>query len=155
MAKLAVGKAPAQEPLPEARPGDQLNWSKEGELGHCRSRRRPRATMTGSKCSRPTMSTAYRANLEVIAQQPFFLGMDDPPLYRAQLAAMRTVVLPGDLQRLGNEAKALAAKRVADANGRIEVVSFVRSVTFDLIAGYFGVADPSPGALALWGSRLF
>jgi len=32
-AKLAVGKAPPPEPLPEARPGDQLYWSKEGELG--------------------------------------------------------------------------------------------------------------------------
>ncbi len=31
-AKLAVGKAPPAEPLPEARPGDQLYWSKEGEL---------------------------------------------------------------------------------------------------------------------------
>lgn len=30
--KLAVGKAPPPEPLPEARPGDQLSWSKEGEL---------------------------------------------------------------------------------------------------------------------------
>lgn len=29
-AKLAVGKAPAPEPLPEARPGDQLSWSKDG-----------------------------------------------------------------------------------------------------------------------------
>lgn len=29
-AKLAVGKAPAQPPLPEALPGDLLEWSKEG-----------------------------------------------------------------------------------------------------------------------------
>ena len=31
-AKLAVGKAPSPEPLPEARPGDQLYWSKNGQL---------------------------------------------------------------------------------------------------------------------------
>ncbi|MFO0996642.1 MAG: hypothetical protein U1F33_08145 [Alphaproteobacteria bacterium] len=31
-AKLAVGKAPPPEPLPEPRPGDQLYWFKEGEL---------------------------------------------------------------------------------------------------------------------------
>jgi hypothetical protein len=31
-AKLAVGKAPTPYPLPEAQPGDQLNWSKGGEL---------------------------------------------------------------------------------------------------------------------------
>ena len=31
-AKLAVGKAPAPYPLPDAQPGDQLSWSKGGEL---------------------------------------------------------------------------------------------------------------------------
>jgi len=31
-AKLAVGRAPAADPLPEAQPGDQLHWSKDGEL---------------------------------------------------------------------------------------------------------------------------
>ncbi|RUW57014.1 hypothetical protein [Mesorhizobium sp. M8A.F.Ca.ET.021.01.1.1] len=30
--KLAVGKAPKADPLPEARPGDQTSWSKDGEL---------------------------------------------------------------------------------------------------------------------------
>ena len=40
-AKLAVGKAPLPEPLPEARPGDQLYWSKEGELRPPPKPRRP------------------------------------------------------------------------------------------------------------------
>lgn len=31
-AKLAVGKAMKKPPLPEARPGDQTDWSKDGEL---------------------------------------------------------------------------------------------------------------------------
>lgn len=31
-AKLAVGKAPARQPLPEARPGDQLTWSRDSEF---------------------------------------------------------------------------------------------------------------------------
>lgn len=30
-AKLAVGKAPLREPLPDARPGDQLSWSQDGK----------------------------------------------------------------------------------------------------------------------------
>ena len=30
-AKLAVGKAPAQTPLPPAQPGDPLHWSKDGD----------------------------------------------------------------------------------------------------------------------------
>jgi hypothetical protein len=32
-AKLAVGKAPEPESLPQAEPGDQLTWSKDGDLG--------------------------------------------------------------------------------------------------------------------------
>lgn len=36
-AKLAAGKAPKQPPLPNARPGDELEWSRDGE-----SRRAPR-----------------------------------------------------------------------------------------------------------------
>lgn len=31
-AKLAVGKAPPPDPLPEARPGDQLYWSQDGRV---------------------------------------------------------------------------------------------------------------------------
>ena len=31
-AKLAVGKAPKQPPLPEPRPGDQLEWTRDGAL---------------------------------------------------------------------------------------------------------------------------
>lgn len=30
-AKLAVGKAPSQTPLPAPRPGDPLHWTREGE----------------------------------------------------------------------------------------------------------------------------
>lgn len=41
-AKLAVGKAPPLEPLPEARPGDQLGWSKEGGLRRPAKPRPPR-----------------------------------------------------------------------------------------------------------------
>lgn len=31
-AKMAVGKAPPRDPLPDARPGDLLSWSRDGEL---------------------------------------------------------------------------------------------------------------------------
>ena len=31
-AKLAVGKAPKQPPLPEPRPGDPLEWTRDGAL---------------------------------------------------------------------------------------------------------------------------
>jgi cytochrome P450 len=101
-------------------------------------------------------SAPYHRNLEVITGgQPFFLGMDDTPEYRAQIAAMRAVVLPTDLPRLGDEAERLARARVETAGGRLEVVSFIRGIAFDLMARYFGIGEPEEGSLALWGSRLF
>jgi cytochrome P450 len=98
----------------------------------------------------------YEENLAVITDgQPFFLGMEDTDQYRAQLQAMRDVVLAQDLPRLGEEAERRAEAIVAASNGRVEVVSLVRKVTFDLIGGYFGVPEPPRGSLAVWGSRLF
>jgi hypothetical protein len=54
-AKLAVGKAPEKPALPEAQPGDQLNWSREGGL---QSPPRPRIVARppgprGSRLARP------------------------------------------------------------------------------------------------------
>ena len=40
-AKLAVGKACPPEPLPEARPGDQLFWTRDGQLPPAPSTQRP------------------------------------------------------------------------------------------------------------------
>jgi cytochrome P450 len=98
----------------------------------------------------------YQSNLQVItAAQPFFLGMSDGPTYRAQLAGLHAVVLASDLPRLGDEAERLAAARVSAAHGRIELVSFVRAIAFDLIARYFGISESAPGSFALWSSRLF
>ena len=98
----------------------------------------------------------YHDNLQVITGgEPFFLGMSDTPAYRAQLAAARTVVLAADLPRLGDDAERRAAAIVAAAGGRLEVVEFIRRVAFDLYADYFGVPDPAPGRLTIWGSRLF
>ena len=48
-AKLAVGKAPPRTPLPEARPGDQLDWIKDGEL---RAPPPPRPTLPRTKPKR-------------------------------------------------------------------------------------------------------
>jgi hypothetical protein len=55
-AKLAVGKAPAQPNLPEARPGDELEWNRDGEAKRAPgipqgppmpSRRRRHTTLSG------------------------------------------------------------------------------------------------------------
>jgi hypothetical protein len=80
-AKLAVGKAPKQPPLPEPRPGDPLEWTRDGALPK-RARslprppdQRPRAEAPGtaaasrigirwpaepSRCSRPGASRGAR-----------------------------------------------------------------------------------------------
>ncbi len=98
----------------------------------------------------------YHANLDIITdRQPFFLGMDDTPAYEAQLGRWRALVRPGDLAPLGHAAEARAAALVAAAGGRIDVVDLVRQVAFGLYGDFFGVPDPAPGRLAVWGSRLF
>ncbi len=98
----------------------------------------------------------YNANLQVITgNQPFFLGLPDTPQYHAQLDAMRAVVLASDLPALGDKAEALAEAMVAAANGRVEVVSLIRAVTFGVIAPYFGVPEPPDGRLDVWATRLF
>lgn len=40
-AKLAVGKAPPPRPLPEVQPGDQITWSKDGDLVSAAPRLKP------------------------------------------------------------------------------------------------------------------
>ena len=98
----------------------------------------------------------YAENLAVITGgEPFMLGLPDTPLYRTQLAAMRAVVLPGDLPRLGDQAEARAAALIAAAGDEIEVVALVRQVAFGVIGDYFGVPEPPGGRLDIWSSRLF
>jgi cytochrome P450 len=98
----------------------------------------------------------YNANLQIITGgEPFFLGLPDTPQYHAQLDAMRAVVLASDLPALGDKAEALAESIVAGANGRVEVVSLIRAVTFGVIAPYFGVPEPAQGRLDVWATRLF
>ena len=99
----------------------------------------------------------YKPNLDVITGcEPFFLGMDRTPQYEAGVAAMRRVIRMDDLTHLGNRAEAMAEAIVAGSGGRLDVVdSLVRRVTFDLLAGYFGVPEPSGGHLDVWATRLF
>lgn len=51
--KLAVGKAPNAEPLPEAQPGDQTSWSKDGELRAPPKPRIPPARRLGTQIRIP------------------------------------------------------------------------------------------------------
>jgi cytochrome P450 len=65
------------------------------------------------------------------------------------------VVLASDLPVLGDEAEVLAESLVAASGGQVEVVSFVRQVTFGVIVPYFGVPAPAQGRLDVWATRLF
>lgn len=99
----------------------------------------------------------YKPKLDVImGGEPFFLGMGDTEQYRTDTAAMRRVVLPGDLPGLARRVEALAGEAVAAAGGRIEVVdALVRRVTFAFLAEYLGVPPTPRGDLRVWATRLF
>jgi cytochrome P450 len=100
----------------------------------------------------------YKAKLDVIMDgEPFFLSMQDTPAYHAGVNAMREVVRPEDVPaRLVPACEAMAARIVAEGEGRLEVVDgLVRPVTFGLLADYFGVPKPANGDLRVWGTRLF
>ncbi len=98
----------------------------------------------------------YHANLDIITDgQPFFLGMGDTPDYEAQVGRWRALIRADDLAPLGEAAEVRAATIVAASGGRVEVVDLVRQVAFGLYGDFFGIPDPAPGRLAIWGSRLF
>ncbi|CAN7154472.1 cytochrome P450 [Phenylobacterium sp. LjRoot225] len=99
----------------------------------------------------------YHGKLQVITGgEPFFLGLNDGPQYRAQLAAMQAVVKPADLPRLAAEVLAASEAVVAGASGRLEVVDqLVRRVTFEVMGDYLGVPRHAAGDLRAWATRLF
>jgi cytochrome P450 len=99
----------------------------------------------------------YHDKLQVITGgEPFFLGLNDGPQYRAQLAAMQAVVKPADLPGLASRVLAAAEAAVAAAGGRIEVVDqLARQVTFEVLSDYLGVPKPAVGDLRVWATRLF
>ena len=99
----------------------------------------------------------YEKKLHTIMDgQPFFLGMDDTQTYRDDVHAMRKVVDAADIpSRLKPRVLELGEQYVAAAGGRIEVVDYVRRLTFALYQDYFGIPDPPQGNLPLWATRLF
>jgi cytochrome P450 len=88
---------------------------------------------------------------------PFILGMDDTATYRADTAALRTVVRSDDIpSRLVPAVNRLAEQIVTDAKGDLEVVDqLVRRVTFEVLGSYFGIPNPPGEDLRIWATRLF
>ena len=77
-AKLAVGKAPAKPPLPEAGPGDQLEWVRGGDFAYMPRRRAgPRALSTPRpKPARKADPATERHRLIVGAKELFEAGRE-------------------------------------------------------------------------------
>jgi cytochrome P450 len=99
---------------------------------------------------------SYADRLDVImGDQPFILGMEDGPAYRRDTGALRLVMRPDDLQRLADAATARAHALVAAAAGTIEVVDYIRQVTFDVFCEYFGFTAPPGQDLRVIATRLF
>lgn len=106
----------------------------------------------------PTYAAPYAERLALITGgQPFLLGLQDGPEYRAALRALRGLLdLPRDAERVGRDAAAIVAAGLP-ASGPVDVVGLFRRATFDAVARWLGVppADGPPDRLAVWGTRLF
>jgi hypothetical protein len=100
-AKLAVGKAPKQPPLPDARPGDELEWSRDGEPSRV-PRPLPRAPKKSSvKRRRPSTSRASTHRLLAGAREHFEVAResDDGYLKPQKKLLVDLVVSKGSLSR--------------------------------------------------------
>ena len=99
----------------------------------------------------------YKHKLDTIVDgKPFFLSMEDTPEYREGVGAMREVVPAADVRTLIVPAVAAAARqKIAESNGRIDVVSYIRDVTFGVLLDYFGMPRSPLGDVVLWSNRIF
>ena len=93
----------------------------------------------------------------IMGGEPFFLSMDDTPVYRRDTDAMRKVVRVTDIpQRLTADVERMAQQIVAEGNGSLEVVDqLARRIAFELYSGYLGVTAPPGEDLRVWVTRLF
>jgi len=105
----------------------------------------------------PAFRVPYADKLNVImGGLPFFLGMDDTPDYRRDTEAMRKVVRVDDIPaRLAPHVERIGEQIVATAKSPLEVVEFVRRITFDVYQDYLGIPDPPNQNLRVLATRLF
>src|SRR5262249_19595039 len=87
---------------------------------------------------------------------PFFLGMDDTPDYRRDTEAMRKVIRTSDIPaRLVPRVQEIGEQILAAASSPLEVVDFVRRITFDLYQEYLGIPNPRGQDMRVLATRLF
>jgi cytochrome P450 len=105
----------------------------------------------------PSFRVPYAGKLDVImGGLPFFLSMDDTPDYRRDTEAMRKVIRTTDIPaRLVPRVQEIGEQILAAATSPLEVVDFVRRITFDLYQEYFGIPNPPGQDLRVLATRLF
>lgn len=99
----------------------------------------------------------YKQKLDIImGGEPFILGSADTRQYQLDIAAMRKVILPDDLQHLATDVEVRAEHIIKISEGQIEVVNdLTRQISFDFLSEYLGVPHPIHGDLRVWATRLF
>lgn len=101
--------------------------------------------------------TDYTAKLDVIlGGQPFMLGLPAGSAFNEAVAAMRSTMLPSDIpNRLVPGTLAAAQAGVDAGKGTLEVVGFIRDLTFTTLGNYFGTPAPRTGDMKAWAQTLF
>lgn len=98
----------------------------------------------------------YNEKLDVImGGHPFFLGMSNTEAYTRDTSNMRLAMRRSDIDALKAAVTNKAESLIASSGGRIEVVDFIRTITFDVLCRYFGTPGPSDDDLRVWATRLF
>lgn len=108
--------------------------------------------------SRPDVfDVPYEAKFEALTGgRNFFLGMRESPAYHRDLSLMRLAVRREDLESRIVPLVARAAAAVVERGaGRVDVVRDLGTVVPEtLVAEYFGLPSPTPGAFADWSSTI-
>lgn len=97
----------------------------------------------------------YQNTLGVVTDgQPFILGMTEGS--RADVDALRTVILSEDLSSLSRKVEAEAEAIVTNAHGRIDCVDGLsRQLSFSFLTAYLGLTAIPRAELRAWSTRLF
>ncbi|WP_166745786.1 cytochrome P450 [Sphingomonas naasensis] len=103
------------------------------------------AELSGGHAAPPTTGPIDRGD-----EVNFSLGMDGPDQAR-QNAIIRSVVLPGDTERVGRYARAFALSLIAGGKGRLDVVGDLSiRIPTEICRRYFGLGIADPDSFAEW-----
>lgn len=101
--------------------------------------------------------TDYDAKLNVITgNQPFMLGMPQGPAFQQNIAGLRQTTPVSDIaSRLVPATLESARQGLDNADGALNVVPYIRDITFDTLCAYFGTPEPKTANMKQWAQTLF